>query len=71
MKLLRKTGGKNIKVVIETHPTIGEIPYSHEIGCNRCTVWTCLLQDAVAVHFLGDDAEAQIEQERNKYLERF
>ncbi|MDW7773559.1 MAG: hypothetical protein SCH71_11795 [Desulfobulbaceae bacterium] len=69
MKLLNDTGGKNIKQVIETHPVIGEILERYEIGCTRCTVGTCLLQDVVTVHFLGDDVEAQIEREINTYLE--
>lgn len=68
MKLLNKIGNKNIKEVIETHPVIGEILDRHEIGCTGCTVGSCLLQDVVTVHFLGDDAEAQIEQEINNYL---
>jgi len=69
MKLLSNIGSKNIKDVIETHPAIGEILDRHEIGCTKCTVGTCLLQDVVTVHFLGDDTEAQIEQEVNKYFE--
>lgn len=68
MKLLNDTGSQNIKDVIKIHPRIGEILDSHEIGCTKCTVGTCLLQDVVTVHFLGDDAEAQIEQEINTYL---
>ncbi|MDH3329209.1 MAG: hypothetical protein OEM01_08255 [Desulfobulbaceae bacterium] len=69
MKFRNNIGSKNIKEVIETHPTIGEILDRHEIGCTKCSVGTCMLQDVVTVHFLGNDAEAQIEQEINKYLE--
>jgi len=69
MKFLNNIGTKNIKEVIETHPAIGEILDRHEIGCTKCSVGTCLLQDVVTVHFLGNDAEAQIEQEINKYFE--
>ena len=69
MKLLNDIGSNNIKDVIESHPTIGEILNRHEIGCTKCTVGTCLLQDVVTVHFLGDEAERQIEQEINGYLE--
>ena len=70
MKLLNDIGSKNIKEVIESHPEIGEILDKYEIGCIKCTVGTCLLKDVVSVHFLGDDAEAQIEKEINGYLEK-
>lgn len=69
MKLLNDIGSKNIIEVIKVHPKIGEILDKHEIGCTKCTVGTCLLQDVVTVHFLGDDVEKQIEQEINEYLE--
>ena len=62
MKLHSDIGSNNIKDVIKIHPSIGEILDKHEIGCTKCTVGTCLLQDVVTVHFLGDDAEKQIEQ---------
>lgn len=68
MKLHNDVGSRNIKEVIENHPQIGEILDRHEIGCTKCTVGTCLLQDVVTVHFLGDAVEAQIEQEINTYL---
>ena len=68
MKLDNDVGSRNIKDVIEAHPRIGEILDRHEIGCTKCTVGTCLLQDVVTVHFLGDEAEKQIEQEINTYL---
>jgi len=69
MKLLNDIGSKNIKDAINVHPRIGEILDKHEIGCTKCTVGTCLLQDVVTVHFLGDEAEKQIETEINTYLE--
>lgn len=69
MKLHSDIGSNNIKDVIKIHPRIGEILDKHEIGCTKCTVGTCLLQDVVTVHFLGDDAGKQIEQEINNYLE--
>lgn len=68
MKLLNDIGSKNIMEVIKAHPKIGEILNKHDIGCIKCTVGTCLLQDVVTVHFLGDDVEKQIEQEINGYL---
>ena len=68
MKLLNDIGSKNIKDAIKVHPKIGEILDKHEIGCTKCTVGTCLLQDVVTVHFLGDEAEKQIELEINTYL---
>lgn len=69
MKLLNDIGSNNIKDVIKAHPQIGEILDRHEIGCTKCSVGTCLLQDVVTVHFLGEDAENQIEQEINTYLQ--
>ena len=70
MKLLRDIGSRNIKDVIQAHPRIGEILDRHEIGCTKCSVGTCLLQDVVTVHFLGEDEEQRIEQEINSYLEK-
>ena len=70
MKFLNDIGSANIKDVIKVHPKIGEILDKHEIGCTKCTVGTCLLQDVVTVHFLGDDAEKQIELEINTYLKQ-
>ena len=69
MKLSNGIGSKNIIEVIQMHPRIGEILDKHEIGCTKCSVGTCLLQDVVTVHFLGYDVEKQIEQEINEYLE--
>ena len=68
MKLLQALGTKNIKEAIQAHPRIGEILDRYEIGCTKCTVGTCLLQDVVTVHFLGSETEARIEQEINAYL---
>ncbi|HBI14861.1 MAG TPA: hypothetical protein DDY20_05015 [Desulfobulbaceae bacterium] len=69
MKLLCEMGSKNIREAIASHPRIGEILDRFEIGCTKCTVGTCLLQDVMSVHFLGTDTEARIEQEINAYLE--
>lgn len=68
MKLLHELGTKNIKEAIQAHPRIGEILDRYEIGCTKCTVGTCLLQDVVTVHFLGTETEARIEEEINAYL---
>ena len=68
MKLINDIGSKNILEVIREHPRIGEILDKHEIGCTKCSVGTCLLQDVVTVHFLGDEAEKEIEDEINAYL---
>ena len=69
MKLLCDIGSKNIKEAIQAHPRIGEILDRFEIGCTKCTVGTCLLQDVVSVHFIGAEAEGRIEQEINAYLQ--
>jgi len=69
MKLRCDIGSKNIKEAIQAHPRIGEILDRFEIGCTKCTVGTCLLQDVVSVHFLGAEAEGRIEQEINGYLQ--
>ena len=68
MQLHNDIGSANIKEIIKVHPIIGEILDQHEIGCTKCSVGTCLLQDVVTVHFLGDEVEKQIEQEINTYL---
>lgn len=69
MKLLHDMGNKNIKEAIQAHPRIGEILDRFEIGCTKCTVGTCLLQDVVSVHFLGAETEARIEAEINACLQ--
>lgn len=68
MKLTHDIGSKNILEVIQQHPRIGEILDKHEIGCTKCSVGTCLLQDVVTVHFLGDEVEKEIEEKINAYL---
>lgn len=70
MKLNYDAGSRSIKEILEVYPGIGDILDRHGIGCARCSIGTCLLQDVVAVHFLGDDAEARIEREINDYLDR-
>ena len=69
MELLNDLGNRNIKEAIEEYPKIGEILDKYEIGCIKCSVGTCLLKEVVAVHFLGDETEAQIEKEINSYLQ--
>ena len=69
MKLNYDAGSRSIREILEVYPLIGDILDRHGIGCARCSVGTCLLQDVVAVHFLGDDAEARIEREINDYLD--
>jgi len=68
MKLINNLGKRNIKEIITEYPHIGDILSRYEIGCTECTIGTCLLQDVVAVHFLGEAIEAQIEKEINTYL---
>lgn len=68
MNLKDNIGGEQIKDVIETHPRIGEILASHDIGCVTCGVGICLLKDVVAIHALGAEGERQIEEEINRYL---
>ena len=69
MELLNDLGNRNIKEAIEEYPKIGEILDKYEIGCIKCSVGTCLLKEVVAVHFLGDETESQIEKEINSYLQ--
>lgn len=69
MNIHNDIGSRNIKDVISNHPRIGEILDRYEIGCTKCSVGTCVLQDVVTVHFLGDETERQIEQEINAYLD--
>ena len=68
MKLHNDLGNREIKEVIEEHPQIGKILDNYEIGCIKCSIGTCFLNDVVAVHVLGDDIEAMIEKEINSYL---
>jgi hypothetical protein len=69
MNLRNDLGNREIKEIIELYPKIGEILNSYEIGCTECSIGTCYLKDVVAVHVLGDDIEALIEKEINKYLD--
>jgi hypothetical protein len=61
-------GEQAINKVIEEHPVIGEILEKYDIGCVTCGVGICLVKDVVSIHALGDEIEAQIEQEINDYL---
>ena len=68
MNIPQGIGEQAINKVIEEHPVIGEILEKHDIGCTTCGVGICLVKDVVAIHALGDEIEAQIEQEINDYL---
>ncbi len=68
MELHDGMGSREIKGVIEEYAEIGAILDRYEIGCIKCSVGTCLLKEVVAVHFLGEETEAQIEKEINEYL---
>lgn len=61
-------GKLNIKETIANYPGIGEILDKYGIGCTKCSIGTCLLQDVVTVHFLGAETEARIEAELNAHL---
>lgn len=69
MNLPTEIGESAINKVMEVHPEIGDILSRHEIGCVTCGVGICLVKDVVSIHALGDEAEAQIEQEILAYLE--
>ncbi len=69
MNLKNNLGEMQIKDILETHPPIGSILEKYEIGCIKCSVGICLLKDVVTIHFLGDDAEANIEKEINTYID--
>ena len=69
MNLKNNIGSAQIKDVIETHPRIGEILKTYEIGCVTCGVGICLLKDVVSIHALGDEIEKKIETEINEYLD--
>ena len=69
MNLNQNLGDQAIQDVIRNHPHIGEILQRHDIGCVTCGVGICLLKDVVSIHALGDEIEAQIENEINSYLE--
>lgn len=68
MELQGGLGQKNIKEAIAADPNIGDILEKYGIGCAKCSIGTCLLQDVVTVHFLGAETESRIEAELNAYL---
>ena len=68
MNIPHGIGEQAINKVIEKHPVIGEILEKHDIGCTTCGVGICLVKDVVSIHALGDEDEAQIEQEITNYL---
>lgn len=68
MKLNQEIGAQAIQDVLKVHPQIGTILEKFDIGCVTCRVGICLLKDVVAIHALGEQVEAQIEQEINEYL---
>ena len=68
MNLPQNIGEAAINKTIQDHPAIGEILQKHDIGCVTCGVGICLVKDVVAIHALGPEAEAQIEQEITTYL---
>jgi len=68
MNLPHGIGGQAINKVIEEHPVIGEILEKYDIGCVTCGVGICLMNDVVSIHSLGDEVEAQIEQEITLYM---
>lgn len=68
MELHQDIGGQAIQDVLKVHPQIGIILEKFDIGCVSCRVGICLLKDVVAIHALGEQIEAQIEQEINHYL---
>ncbi len=68
MELRGELGNRNIKEAIAAFPKIGDILEKYGIGCSKCSIGTCLLQDVVAVHFLGAESEARIAEEINAYL---
>ncbi len=68
MNLPNGIGEQAINKVIEEHPVIGEILENHDIACTTCGVGICLMNDVVSIHALGDEIEAQIEQEITDYM---
>jgi len=68
MNLPNGIGEEAINKVIAEHPVIGAVLQKHDIGCVTCGVGICLVKDVVAIHALGAEAEAQIEQEIIEYL---
>jgi len=68
MRLHQDIGSQAIQDVLKDHPEIGIILEKFDIGCVTCRVGICLLKDVVTIHALGEQVEAQIEQEINDYL---
>ena len=68
MNLPEGIGDQPINQTIERHPRIGKILSKYEIGCVTCGVGICLVKDVVAIHALGAETEALIEQEITDYL---
>ncbi|MBW6508524.1 MAG: hypothetical protein K0A94_03165 [Desulfuromonadales bacterium] len=68
MELHQDIGSQAIQDVLTVHPQIGTILEKFDIGCVSCRVGICLLKDVVTIHALGEQVEAQIEQEINEYL---
>lgn len=68
MELHQDIGSQAIQDVLKVHPQIGSILDKFDIGCVSCRVGICLLKDVVMIHALGEQVEAQIEQEINDYL---
>lgn len=68
MELHQDIGSQAIQDVLKDHPHIGIILEKFDIGCVTCRVGICLLKDVVTIHALGEQVEAQIEQEINDYL---
>ena len=68
MNLPQGIGDQPINKTIESHQIIGEILHKYDIGCVTCGVGICLVKDVVAIHALGAETEARIEQEINDYL---
>jgi len=68
MNIPQGIGDQPINQTIAQHPRIGEILSKYEIGCVTCGVGICLVKDVVAIHALGAETEALIEQEITDYL---
>ncbi|TLM63035.1 MAG: hypothetical protein FDZ69_12560 [Deltaproteobacteria bacterium] len=68
MNLPDNIGDEAINKVIAEHPAIGAILQKYDIGCVTCGVGICLVKDVVAIHALGPDVEARIEQDIIAYL---
>lgn len=69
MQLDNDLGTRQIVDVIKDFLEIGAILDSYEIDCSKCGVGTCLLEEVMAVHGLGNAIEARIAIEINTCLE--